>query len=74
MGHAQLTASMDVQTLQVLVAKQLQIIARHERTITGLDANIAVLNAEIGGDCAAAPGAVRRPLGEDGPGAARLVR
>jgi len=61
MAHAQLTADMDVQTLRVLVAEQLQVIAerdrliaqqiavitRHERTITEREARISVLTAEI---------------------------
>ena len=61
MDHAQLTADMDVQTLRVLVAEQLQVIAerdrliaqqiavitRHERTITEREARISVLTAEI---------------------------
>ncbi|SFN72428.1 IS66 family transposase [Dokdonella immobilis] len=47
MDHAQLNAITDVKVLRALVAEQLQIIARHERTITERDANIAKLNAEI---------------------------
>lgn len=47
MDHAQLNTLTDVHVLRALVAEQLQIIARHERTITERDANIAKLNAEI---------------------------
>ena len=47
MDHAQLNTLTDVHVLRALVADQLQIIARHERTITERDANIAKLNAEI---------------------------
>ena len=46
MDHAQLNTITDVQALRALVAEQLQIIARHERTITERDANIAKLTAE----------------------------
>lgn len=54
MDHAQRAATMDVKTLRALLTEKLhiiierdQIIARHGRTITERDANLAILNTEI---------------------------